>query len=99
MDIKHHFGGGSYAKETLIKAGELLTQHSHPHDHLSILARGTAKVSVDGVSTFYEGPTCIHVPAHKAHAVEAVTDLVWFCIWATDDTDPETVDTSILSGG
>ena len=42
--IEHHFGGGVYAKETIIPAGVMLQQHAHTYDHLSILASGKASV-------------------------------------------------------
>lgn len=95
--IAHHFGGGTYAKETLITAGETLSQHSHPHEHLSILASGLAVVSCEGVTRRLRGPACITIPAHKRHAVTAVTDVIWYCIWATDVTDVTLVDAAILA--
>ena len=98
VEIVHHFGGGTYAKEARIPAGVVLTQHTHPHDHLSVLAQGVALVEVDGQSQYFTGPCCINIKAGAPHKVEAKTPVVWFCIHATDDTDPETVDTSILSG-
>jgi quercetin dioxygenase-like cupin family protein len=98
VDVAHHFGGGAYAKETRIPAGVVLTQHTHPHDHLSILAQGVALVEVGGESEYFTGPRCITIKAGVPHRVEAKTPVVWYCIHATDDTDPATVDTSILSG-
>jgi len=76
----------------------VLTQHTHPHDHLSVLAQGVALVEVDGVSEYFTGPCCLNIKAGAAHKVTAKTPVVWFCIHATDSTDPETVDTAILSG-
>lgn len=98
MNITHHFAGGAYAKETHLAAGSIVPQHSHPHDHLAILAAGFATVYVDGEPCDYFGPACITLVAHKVHTVEAKTDVVWYCIWATEDTDPETVDATILKG-
>lgn len=98
VDVVHHFGGGVYAKETIIPAGVLLQQHVHPHAHLSVLAKGRATVSAGGTSREYVGPLCMTIPAGVEHSVTAITDVVWFCVHATDDTDPATVDTSILTG-
>jgi len=39
-EIRHHFGGSVYAKETFIPADKWLVQHTHKFDHLSILAQG-----------------------------------------------------------
>ena len=98
VEVAHHFGGGAYAKETLIPAGVVLSQHKHPHDHLSILASGTATVSSGGDVLRLTGPACITIKAGVSHSVTAITPVVWFCIHGVDSTDPETVDTSILTG-
>jgi quercetin dioxygenase-like cupin family protein len=96
IDIIHHFSSGVYAKDTRIPAGVTLTQHTHPFDHLSILASGTAIVTVDDMAETLTGPVCLTVVANKVHSVQAVTDVVWFCIHATDETDPNNVDMVIL---
>ena len=98
IDIKHHFAGGVYAKETRIPAGVTLTQHVHKYDHLSILSSGTAVVMVDGVSTPYTGPRFLNIVAGKAHSVTAVTDVLWFCVHATEETDAGKVDAAIVEG-
>lgn len=90
--INHFFGGGVYAKETLIPAGFVLTQHRHAFDHLSILASGHVAVEVDGVGREVFGPACIVIGAGKEHRVTALTDAVWYCVHATDCTDPAQVD-------
>ncbi len=96
VEISHHFGGGVYAKETRIPAGKVLEQHRHPHDHLSILARGTAVVRVDGVGQLYRGPACVLIKAGKVHSVEARTDVIWYCVHATECTDPAQVDHELV---
>lgn len=94
--IAHHFGGGVYAKETIIPAGVMLKQHSHTYDHLSILASGKAAV-FDGESVKeYTGPACITIKAGIPHSVLAATDLVWFCIHATEECDPEHIDHALI---
>lgn len=98
LDIRHHFGGGAYAKQTSIPAGLVLTQHVHPYDHLSILASGRVLLDVDGDISEINAPACLTIAAGKRHAVTALTEVVWFCVHATDDTDPLTVDATILSG-
>ena len=98
VGIVHHFGGGVYAKETLIPAGKVLSQHSHLHDHLSILAFGVVRLTTPEGSREISGPTCITIPAGIAHQITALTNVAWYCIHATEDTNSETVDASILSG-
>ena len=99
VDIAHHFAAGVYAKETRIPAGVSLTQHVHPHSHLSILAWGSVLVYADGVERSYTAPACIEIAAGVAHEVRALTDVLWFCVHATNETDPEAVDKTILLGG
>lgn len=97
VEIEHHFSSGLYAKETFIPAGVKLTQHVHSYDHLSILASGTVDVSAGEEISRITGPACLEIKKGIAHSVTAITDAVWFCLHATDDDDPETVDVSLMS--
>lgn len=97
--IHHHFGGGVYAKETIVPAGMILVQHKHTHDHLSILASGTVEVVVDGERREVSGPACLTIHAGKHHGVKALTDAVWYCIHATDCTDADEVDEVLIAPG
>lgn len=94
--ITHHFGGGVYAKEAVIAAGSVLVQHKHTFDHLSILAAGTVEVLVDGMRSELTGPACLTIKANKHHGVKALTDVVWFCIHATDCEDVDHVDEVLI---
>lgn len=95
--IAHHFGGGAYAKETIIPAGMRLQQHRHAHDHLSILAAGVVDVIVDGKRTRHNAPACLTIAAGKTHEVVTLTDAVWYCIHATEETDPDKVDAVLIA--
>lgn len=97
LPISHHFGGGVYAKETRIAAGLILVQHKHEHDHLSVLASGTVELLIDGVRSEKTGPACITITAGKHHGVKALTDVVWYCIHATDCTDESEVDEVLIA--
>jgi len=92
LPVVHHFGGGTYAKETYIPAGCVLVQHQHVYEHLSILASGVAEVDL----ALREGPCVVVIPARTYHRVRAVTDCVWFCIHATEERDPERVDETLV---
>lgn len=98
VGIVHHFGGGVYAKETHIPADFMLTQHTHQFDHLSILASGSVLVTVGGVSKRVDAPACLTIAAGKAHSVSALTKVVWYCIHATEEADPERVDHVLIEG-
>ncbi len=98
VGIEHHFGGGVYAKEARVPAGVALHQHAHPYPHLSIISQGVALIELDGVRSEAHAPACLTIPAGVVHKITAVTPVVWYCIHATNETDPEKVDASILNG-
>ena len=94
--IHHHFSSGVYAKETRIPAGYVLVQHAHKHDHLSILASGSVEMVVDGVRSVIEAPACLTIAAGKHHGVKSLTDVVWYCVHATDCTDEDNIDEVLI---
>lgn len=96
VEVAHHFGGGVYAKETIIPAGRILSQHAHKFAHLSILARGTALVEVNGQSHEISGPCCLTIAAGVVHRVKSLTPVVWFCIHRTDCTDSAAIDEMLV---
>jgi quercetin dioxygenase-like cupin family protein len=95
----HHFAAGVYAKQALVPAGYEVSKHIHAYSHLSILASGQAKVTAGEESTVYTGPACIEIKAGIPHHIEAITDVVWFCIHATDENDVSKVDEVLIKKG
>ena len=85
MYIKFHGGdeeaGEVFIVETKADAGYMLGSHTHKHAHTSILVSGIADVTIDGETTRYMGYQVLQVPANTTHQVEAVTDILWLCIW------------------
>ena len=97
--IHHHFSAGVYAKETRIPAGYVLVQHAHKHDHLSILASGSVELAVDGVKSVVHAPACLTIAAGKHHGIKSITDVVWYCVHATDCTDEDEIDEVLIESG
>ena len=97
--IEHHFGAGVYAKETRIPAGFVLVQHKHKHNHLSILASGSVELMVDGVRSIIHAPACLTIEADKHHGVKSLTDVIWYCIHATECTDADEIDEVLIVPG
>jgi len=97
--INHHFSAGVYAKETLIPAGHVLVQHKHKFSHLSILASGSIELMVDGERKIIHAPACLTIEANKHHGVKSLTDVVWYCIHATECTDLDEVDKVLIVPG
>ena len=96
MLIHHHFSSGVYAKEARIPAGYLCVQHKHKFDHLSILATGSVELLVDDKVSVVHAPACLTIEAGKVHSIRAITDVMWYCIHATDCTDIESVDEVLI---
>ncbi len=80
----HYWAGGVYAKHHVLPAGHSVEQHSHEHAHMSILAQGSVRLTVDGVHRVVDAPACLDVPAHAQHTILALADCHWFCIWRED---------------
>lgn len=97
--IQHYFGGNVYAKETVIPAGYVLVQHKHRFDHLSILASGSVELMVDGVTSVVHAPACLTIKADKHHGVKSLTDVVWYCIHATECADADQIDEVLVMPG
>ena len=94
--IQHYFSSGVYTKETRIPAGFVLVQHAHKHDHLSILASGSVELVVDGVKSVVHAPSCLTIAAGKHHGIKSLTDVVWYCVHATDCVDENEVDETLI---
>lgn len=97
--ISHHFSSGVYAKETRISAGQVLVQHAHKFDHMSILAQGSVEVMVDGKKDILRAPALLTIEANKHHGVKALTDVVWYCIHATSCVDEDEIDEVLIAPG
>ena len=96
LQIKHHFSGREYAKQMTLPAGHFAVTHEHLYDHISILAVGHVIVEIDGIRSDLHGPDALVIPAGKKHRIEAISDSVWFCVHATDETDPDKVDRVLI---
>jgi quercetin dioxygenase-like cupin family protein len=108
LGIKHHFADHLYAKEMRIDAGMRVEKHMHDYTHLSILGKGRVEVKTwetdkDGLKSMlreeYKAPACIEIPANVPHQITALTNAVWYCIHATDETDPAKVDQVLIEKG
>lgn len=93
----HHFSDGLYAKEIHVPEGMMVAQHKHTFSHLSVLAKGKVVVVVEGEEPkVVTAPACLDIRANTIHGIKALTDVVWFCIHATDEKDPSKVDEVIV---
>lgn len=95
----HHFSSGVYAKEMHLPKGYFAVSHAHAYDHLSILAKGAARVETDQGTAVYTAPACIEIKAGIHHKITALEDVAWFCVHASDETDPGEIDRVAIEKG
>jgi quercetin dioxygenase-like cupin family protein len=96
--IVHHFSDGVYARQMELPKNHCAVTHAHEYDHLSILASGRVTVAIDGIDGEFVAPACINIVAGKHHKIIALEDSVWFCVHATDETDPNKLDQVLIGG-
>ncbi len=84
-----------------IKAGDIELGHTHQFDHLTLLAKGKLKVTVEGQVSEFTAPHMIYIRADKVHELEALTDeTVAYCIHALrDKNNNEILDPSMIPAG
>jgi quercetin dioxygenase-like cupin family protein len=82
-------------------AGDIEAGHTHQFDHLTLLAKGKIKVTVEGVATEFTAPHMIYIHKDKVHELQAVTnDTVVYCIHALRDKENnEILDPSMIPNG
>ena len=68
--------------EWRFKAGSSMLSEVHDYDHLSILIYGEAILRTGDVEKHLVGPCTVTIKAGVEHALYAVTDVAWDCIWA-----------------
>jgi hypothetical protein len=95
----HHFSAGVYIKQMHLPCGHTALTHKHVYDHFGLLGSGWAEVEIDGEKKQHRAPCVIEIKADKEHKITALTDISWFCIHATEETDPEKVDHVLIKGG
>jgi len=77
--------GSVFVVETKIDAGLFINSHKHRHAHTSVLVSGTADVTIDSITTRMTGYKLITIPKNTTHMVEAITNVIWLCLWAEDE--------------
>ena len=83
------------------RAGDTEVGHTHQFDHLTLLAKGRLKVTVEGTSTEFTAPHMIYIHKDKVHELEALTDnTVAYCIHALRDKNTgEILDPKMVPAG
>jgi hypothetical protein len=82
-------------------AGDIEHGHTHAFDHLTLLAAGALKVTVDGISTEFKAPHMIYIRKDKNHELVALADnTVAYCIHALrTSAEGDILDPSMVPDG
>lgn len=95
--MKHHFLDGIYIKEMdHLREGQQVETHVHEYDHFGVLGAGSVAIELDGAALVYVGPCVVPILKGVAHKIYALTDVTWFCVHATQETDPKKVDAALI---
>jgi quercetin dioxygenase-like cupin family protein len=83
------------------KTGDIEVGHTHQFDHLTLLAKGKLKITVDGVASEFTAPHMIYIHKDKVHELEALVDeTVAYCIHALRDKETNDIlDPSMIPAG
>jgi quercetin dioxygenase-like cupin family protein len=93
---EHFFTQGIYAKKITVPAGTQVPSHKHVYDHLSILAQGRVRVTVGPITKEYVAPAMIEIKKNIVHTISAMENSVWFCVHATDATDVQSLESTVI---
>lgn len=78
------------------KKGDVEQGHRHSYDHMTMLAKGSLLVTVNGESTEFKAPHIIWIDKAELHELTALEDdTVAYCIHAVKDNG-EIIDPSMI---
>jgi quercetin dioxygenase-like cupin family protein len=83
-------------------AGDIEQGHCHPFDHLTLLASGSLRVTVEGQVTEFKAPHMIYIHKDKQHELVALEDnTTAYCIHAlrSKDGSGDILDPSMIPAG
>lgn len=92
---EHGYIGNIWVKQNYLeKAGDTVGGHLHYFDHVSLLAKGSVEVSIDGKDPHvFHAPTFIVIRKNHRHEIKALEDdTSWYCVFAARDIDGNVLD-------
>jgi hypothetical protein len=92
--------GNIYTRQMHFESkGDMEHGHTHPYDHMTLLAKGSVEVNIDGEVSVFAAPHIIWINAEKAHQLTALEDnTVAYCIHAVRDSG-EIIDPDMIPKG
>lgn len=80
--------GNVLIRRFVLRKNEHIPGHAHTFDHISILLKGSIRVTVNGVSTVYHAPHEVIMAKEATHSLTALQDgTIWMCIFACRDAN------------
>lgn len=71
-----------------LNKGDKELGHTHPFDHITLLAKGSVQITVCGKKSSFQAPKMIFIKAEEMHELVALEDnTVAFCIHPLRDGD------------
>jgi quercetin dioxygenase-like cupin family protein len=100
LGVVHYFptdGNPVYLRKMSAPSGFVIGSHKHAYEHYSILCSGHAKAEAEDRTWFYHAGDVMTVPAGVEHKITALSDIVWFCVHGTTET--ENIDEVLIEKG
>jgi CTP synthase (UTP-ammonia lyase) len=92
---EHGYVGNIWVRQNFLeKKGDKVGGHTHLFDHVSLLAKGSVSVVIDGHEPkVFTAPTFIVIRKDRRHEITALEDeTYWYCVFAARDVDGNVVD-------
>jgi quercetin dioxygenase-like cupin family protein len=78
----HPFSGNQLmVVRALLPKGSIAPKHAHPHEQMSLIAKGKVKVRMEGKEIELSDGGIVHFPSNVEHELEAVEDSLLFDIF------------------
>lgn len=96
--VAHIFGPGVYIRQVSMKAGTFAVGHKQKFEHLNVILSGAvAVVTENGVREMRAPLVYVGKPGRKVGYV--LEDCVWLNVYATNETDIETLERTFIEKG
>lgn len=96
IPIDHFFSDGLYARKMTMPAGALLVGKEHKQAHLAILLKGQVAVHSKQGECIYAAPYIVNVLPGDKRAFYSVTEVEWMTIHATEETDINIIESTLV---
>ena len=78
---------------------EAVSQTNGVYEVDTVLASGSVELIVDDVKSIVHAPACLTIQANKHHGVKSLTEVVWYCIHATECIEIDEIDDVLIVAG